>query len=257
MTVKVYIWYPEKLKSSILSAINLNSVGHVSMQINDIYISHRPAQYNTEILKQEYTLQNTPENFYKYVKVKTDKFIQRYSPLRGVDNTVKYVKFKEVKSADSENDTYEKECKLKERKADQCIPMDWLNGDKMLKYYKSLSSSDRMYHPVNNNCCTFIVNIIKSSLNCDSTHPCKFCNFNDSREHWNNTKEVFKGLFKLLTKIYKESSNLKCPTLIVKCTYLYIQFNFSGGIIVARVWTPNRIARFLLRLESKKNCLKK
>jgi hypothetical protein len=65
MTVKIYIWDPLPMatfKSSTFNAITLRDVGHVSMEINDTYISHRPKltdnyEQNNEIIKREYLLQ--------------------------------------------------------------------------------------------------------------------------------------------------------------------------------------------------------
>jgi hypothetical protein len=79
------------------------------------------------------------------------------------------IRLQPVKSACSTN--YDKECRDKKRSADKIVLIEGLNEDKILKYYNR--HKDDMYHPFNNNCCTFIANVFRESLDCTP----KFCDF--------------------------------------------------------------------------------
>lgn len=285
MTVTVYIWFPEESKSSLISAARFYPVGHVAMQINDIYISHRPASSNQRSVDRKHISQSAFEKNPIYIQIGIDEFIELYSSTDDKDNTIKYVKVEAVERAYLENDTYQKECERRGRKADERVPMDWLDEDKMLKYYSSLSSKNLKYHPITKNCCTFVVDIIKHSLGCPkssgilSEDSCNFCRFIDTREYFIYIKDNYQEIFKIAKHKYQKNylPNVNVSNIIAKLSveiylhqpiklinsYRYIMqlLIFMGmhaivSVSAYYVWTPNQLFRFLCKLNLQEMCLK-
>ena len=298
MTIKVYIWYPSEVldqKSRALSAVLLRDVGHVSMEVKNTYISHRPspAQNNDSINFFEYFAQfiflelsvekdgqNENENFNRDAKKDKTK-----------DKTKKYIRLQPVKSAGSTN--YEKECRDKKRSADKIVLIEGLNEGRILKYYNR--HRDDMYHPLNNNCCTFIANILRESLDC-TLNFCDFCSlryFSASASLFTEETEIMRRRVKkfllylrnkkLRSLIY--SSFLLAPVIIFYVPFirnrksrdsilnylilaplviLYAPYVMSLMPLLLKlfrinipVWTPKLIEEFINRIDdsSEKICL--
>jgi hypothetical protein len=156
--VKVYIWYAAQKESSVISAINFKNVGHVSMQVKDVYISHRPSrkQNNIRTYWLESVVQYIAKELPKYSNSAVDLF-EEFTD--NIDYSKKYVNFRPVPS-DFSNYSYNEE-RQKKREADCEILITGLNEDKILDYYRRVHE---MYHPFYMNCSTFIANLIRNSL---------------------------------------------------------------------------------------------
>ncbi|WP_445630177.1 hypothetical protein [Nostoc sp. DSM 114167] len=256
MAVKVYIWYPKAFRSSGLSALTFSDVGHVSMQINNIYISHRPSlenNINTDISYRpilennnarthliEYALQSLLSSESDSIKVEDVSPVQ----ISEKDTTKKYVNVDLVPSADSTNYSYYQECKDKGRQADRTIELADFNEHKMLTYYQTVQGS--MYHAISNNCSTFIANVIRSSLDC-SSELCAFCSLRDKGEIKN--KHLVVASLIVGGVAIAVTGGLSTPALL----------SIAGGSVLGRipVWTPTLIEEFieLLKEDFKKNSL--
>lgn len=271
MTVTIYIWYPAFAKSSFLSAVTFTNVGHVAMQINDTYISHRPSlrednsrtylfQYILEFLSKDLTVYGDEKEF----GIESVNYRDNTK-----DYTKKYVNLEAVESADSTNYSYESECKLKKRKADEVISIDGLDEKVMLQYY--LKNKRVKYHAFSMNCSTFIANIIRSSLGC-SGKLCSFCSFrynsfnideNDSQflilgYIFSHLSLIFIGGVSLLSFLShfgilaltgNDFLNKKVVNHLIKSGISLLNFP---------VWTPTLIKAFLKKInksEQSKVCL--
>lgn len=296
MTVKVYIWQPLdilNIRSSRINSLTNRDVGHVSMQINDIYISHRPSssannfkQINLlsklELISQNFSMLSNRDinSFIKIVELifskldKEDKeFICELLKQLGSKNInkdffKKYMIFDSVSSEVFNNYSYELECKARaregeeKRKADNCIKIEGLNEDKMLDYYNSLKTPT--YHPLTNNCSTFIADIIRKSLNCSSEYSefCSFCSKRYTPESLKSDNKL-KNLFTYLKEV--NSSVLVFAVLLVLASIytrgIIIYYDIFADLSVLTlftafgatsltlqnipVWTPTLIEKFI------------
>ncbi|MBD2207846.1 hypothetical protein H6G33_36425 [Calothrix sp. FACHB-1219] len=251
MTVKVYFWRPGLLKSSGLSAFLLRDVGHVSIEINNNYISHRPSlenNNNTQTHLIEYALQyaflsesinNDDDDDIKSLSL-TD-----HNKTSNKDYSKKYVTLNAVESAAKTNFNYYQECSAKGRSADRVIVIPNLNEYKMLEYYKTQQRS--MYHPISNNCSTFVANVIRSSLNCSS----KLCSYCSLRYEDENPLSYIKSII---------TNPLFNATEAITNTGGFREFilqTFGISDKSFRVWTPSLIEEFieLLLMNSSNKCL--
>ncbi|MEA5551653.1 hypothetical protein VB713_11795 [Anabaena cylindrica UHCC 0172] len=277
MTVTVYIWYPALKKSSILSAIAFQNVGHVSIQVKNVYISHRPAleNNNDRIYFSEYIVQFFSRVLSLY-DIDTDTKQSSKKVSNNKDHTKKFINFEPVECADSKNYSYEEECQNKERNADNIISVDGLNEEKMLKYYLTIKESK--YHPFKMNCSTFIADIIRSSLDC-SSKLCSFCLLRDGSLYILKVQKMFSILIFLLPLIsllyptYSENQRfyyrknyrfqfMSCLLLVTPLPIFLLQkiaYRLSvGGIHLINfpVWTPTLIEYFLQEINNNNNKIK-
>jgi hypothetical protein len=257
MPVKLYIWYPKAFNSSGLSAFTFNDVGHVSMQIGNIYISHRPKLQNdnNNDISNLPTLENnnTRTYFIEYILQSLLSMEQRpiktenISPLQrsNKDTTKKYVNIEPVPSADSRNFSYSKEARVKGRLADRTIEIYGLDEDRMLTYYETVRGSE--YHAIKNNCSTLIANVIRSSLNC-SQELCSFCLRKYEFKNFDIMEASIIGA--IVATLTISTGGLSMPIL----------YSSFGTSLLTRipVWTPTLIEEFINLLEANsKKCLTK
>jgi hypothetical protein len=174
MTVTVYIWNPEHI-SSEFSALFCKNVGHVSVSLNNTYISHRPCinNENKKIKKLEYFIQ-TNKDYTETSEPWTLAVLKATETLRLLllwvmvlqkqstpDYTKIYLLTQPVDSAYKYNINYQEECKSKKRKADRIYKIDGLNKEKILCFYEK---NKHKYHPLNKNCSGIVAFMILFSL---------------------------------------------------------------------------------------------
>jgi hypothetical protein len=272
MTVTIYIWYPFEVldqKSSTLSAIFLKEVGHVSMKVKDTYISHRPSpeQNNDSIHFLEYLAQFVflELSVEKHRKNRNENSNDNERRNDAKDNTKKYIKIRPVKRADSTN--YVDECNEKKRSADKVVLIEGLNEEKILEYYSK--QKDSTYHPFSNNCCTYIANILRESLNC-TPQLCNFCSLRylsypgslfitDSRILKKRIKIFLSLVKKRLKSLAFTSIGLLplMPSLLIFNIPVLMLANILLSLNIP-VWTPKIIEEFIGLIDdnSEKICLK-
>lgn len=240
MTVKVYIWQPSQtlldIRSSRLNSLTNRNVGHVSMQVKNNYISHRPWQ------EQNNYEQITPlrELELIYQTYSSESNINRLEKFIDKDIFKKYMLFDSVSSADSTNYTYEKEVYDRGR-VPKHLKIRGINEDKMLDYYNYLKTSK--YHPLTNNCCTFIANIIRNSLDCSNKYInlCSFCSKTYIYEPFYSDDKFINFLASIMKVNPYTVNSLSRLISIVQTT---------------RIWTPSLIEQFIDKINNQ-NLIKK
>lgn len=296
MTVTVYIWEPLDIltmRSSTFNSLTNRDVGHVSMQVKNTYISHRPSekrenfQQSTLLTKVEFIYQNFSgesninvnrlKEFINSIFNELDKedkeFIDKIlkelkRPNLNINKDVfkKYIILESVPSADSTDYTYEKEVIDRKRKH-KLLKINGLNEDIMLDYYNSLKTPK--YHPLTNNCSTFIADIIRKSLNCSSEYSsfCSFCSKRYASESLKSDNKL-KNFFTYLKEVNSSAFIFGILLVLVSISTggLFIYYDILADLSVLvfftafgitnltlqniPIWTPTLIEKFINQIKN-------
>ena len=234
MTVTVYIWKPAQISSEI-AAVFFKDVGHVSINVKNIYISHRPytKNENDTIYELEFFIQR------EFLLKDLDKDLTKiYVPMRSVDSCYKY------------STNYDEEVKNRSRSADLIYKIHGINENEMINYYHE---NKKEYHPLNNNCSGIVASMIISSLDTKQKEIPLIKNMLSNGNKDDETGKLIFNTLNIFTKLTDTFLPFFYDGTILPILFRYF-FTTKGpqklyDLWRSNIWTPDRINSLIKSLK--------